>query len=108
MNVRIQKLRADIAKTKTRIATLQERLGEMEKQQVELENTEIVEMVRSMTATPEELAVFIREFRTNAGKAMKDNNLISRMTVVHEPANPVESGESPNEDEDGNTLDEEE
>jgi TolA-binding protein len=108
MNARIQKLRADIAKTKTRITTLQERLGEMEQQQMELENTEIVEMVRSMTATPEELAVFIREFRANAGKAMKDNSLISRMTAAHEPANSVESGEHPHADEDANTLDEEE
>ena len=107
MNARIQKLRADISKTKTRIATLQERLGEMEQQQVELENTEIVEMVPSMTATPEELAVFIREFRANAGKAMKDNSLISRMTVAYEPANLVESGNSSLGNDDGNTVDEE-
>ena len=107
MNARIQKLRADIAKTKTRITTLQERLGEMEQQQVELENTEIVEMVRSMTATPEELAVFIREFRANAGKAMKDNSLISRMTVAHEPADLVESGDFSFGDKSENTVEEE-
>jgi hypothetical protein len=107
MNARIQKLRADIAKTRTRIANLQERLGEMEQQQVELENTEIVEMVRSMTATPEELAVFIREFRANAGKAMKDNTLISRKATAYEPANLVESGNSSLGNEDGNRIDEE-
>ncbi len=72
MNVRIQKLRSEITKVKGRIDHLQERLVEMERQREELENTEIVEMVRSISATPEELADFIKAFRTDARKAMRD------------------------------------
>lgn len=72
MNVRIQKLRSEITKVRSRIDHLQERLVEMERQREELENTEIVEMVRSISATPEELAEFIKAFRTDARKAMRD------------------------------------
>lgn len=72
MNVRIQKLRTEITKVRSRIDHLQERLVEMERQREELENTEIVEMVRSISATPEELADFIKAFRSDARKAMRD------------------------------------
>ena len=72
MNVRIQKLRSEITKVRNRIDHLQERLVEMERQREELENTEIVEMVRSISATPEELAEFIKAFRTDARKALRD------------------------------------
>jgi peptidoglycan hydrolase CwlO-like protein len=75
MNPRIQKLSAEIGKITSRIAHLQTRLKELEQQRGELENTEIIEMVRSVTATPEELAAFIRAFRANAGATLPEHVL---------------------------------
>lgn len=67
MSQKLEKLSAEIEKTRARIAILQARLEEMVQQQSELENTEIVELVRSVTATPEELAAFIKAFRAQSG-----------------------------------------
>lgn len=68
MNPKIQKLASEIEKTSHRITALQERLKELEKQRNELVNTEIIEMVRSIYASPEELAVFIKAFREKGGR----------------------------------------
>ena len=63
MNPKIQKLTEEIDKITHRIKSLEARLIELKAQKDELEKTEIVEMVRSVSATPEELAAFIRAFR---------------------------------------------
>ena len=64
MNQKIQKIVTEIAKVKSRIATQQARLRELEKQKTELENTEIVGMVRGLEVTPEELATIIQAIRS--------------------------------------------
>jgi predicted nucleic acid-binding Zn-ribbon protein len=63
MNPKIQKLTEEIDKISMKITNLQTRVSELEQQKDELEKTEIVEMVRSVSATPEELADFIKAFR---------------------------------------------
>lgn len=70
MNPRIPKLNAEIVKLQAKVSHFQDRLKELEQQRTELENTEIIEMVRSVTATPEELAAFIKAFREKAVTAM--------------------------------------
>ena len=67
MNQKIAKINAEIDKTKAKIFEFQSRLRELERQKTEIENTEIVELVRGMDATPQELAAFIRAFRENGG-----------------------------------------
>ncbi len=67
MNPKIQKLTEEIDKISKRIISLQAKLVELEAQKDELEKTEIVEMVRSVSATPEELAAFIKAFRETGG-----------------------------------------
>ncbi|NBK23164.1 MAG: DUF4315 family protein [Spirochaetia bacterium] len=67
MNPKIQKLTEEIGKISNRIKSLEARLIELEAQKEELEKTEIVEMVRSVSATPEELAAFIKAFREKGG-----------------------------------------
>ena len=79
MNPRIQKLSTEIDNTTARIAHLQTRLKELEQQRGELENTEIIETVRSVTATPEELAAFIKAFRANAGATLPEHVLSGRV-----------------------------
>ena len=69
MNPKIQKLTEEIDKISKRIKGLEARLIELKAQKDELEKTEIVEMVRSVSATPEELAAFIRTFREKGGTA---------------------------------------
>lgn len=64
MNQKIQKIVTEIEKVKGKIATQQARLRELEQQKTELENTEIVGMVRSLEVTPEELATIIQAIRT--------------------------------------------
>lgn len=67
MNPKITKINAEIDKTKGRISEFQARLRELERQRTESENTEIVELVRGVNATPQELAAFIRAFREQNG-----------------------------------------
>ena len=57
MNQKIQKIVTEIEKVKSKIATL-------EQQKTELENTEIVGMVRGLEVTPEELATIIQAIRS--------------------------------------------
>jgi septal ring factor EnvC (AmiA/AmiB activator) len=67
MNPKIAKINAEIDKTKAKISEFQTRLRELERQRTEIENTEIVELVRGVDATPQELAAFIRAFREQSG-----------------------------------------
>ena len=64
MNQKIQKIVTEIEKVKSKIATQQARLRELEQQKTELENTEIVGMVRGLEVTPEELATIIQAIRS--------------------------------------------
>ena len=63
MNPRIQKVAAEIERVKEKLAAQQQRLRELEQQKTELENTEIVGVVRGLDVTPEELASLLRTLR---------------------------------------------
>ena len=63
MNPKIQKTINEIEKTKTRIAEFQVRLQELEAQRIDMENTEIVGLFRSVDIAPQDLADFIRAFK---------------------------------------------
>lgn len=65
MNQKIQKIVTEIEKVKGKITTQQARLRELEQQKTELENTEIVGMVRGLEVTPEELASIIQAIRND-------------------------------------------
>ena len=60
---KLQKVLTEISRTKEKIAAQQIRLWELEQQKTELENVEIVGMVRGLSVVPEELAAFIKAFR---------------------------------------------
>ena len=59
MNPRIAKLRAELEKNTERIARLQTRNGELKQQIQELENLDIVSMVRECGMTPEQLSALL-------------------------------------------------
>ena len=59
MNPKIDRLEKEIEKTKGKIADMQDRLRDLEKQKTELENTDYVAVARSFKLTPQELAEFL-------------------------------------------------
>jgi hypothetical protein len=63
MNPKIQKAVREIERTKAKIAELQALLPELEKQKTDLENTEIVKLVRSANVAPEALGDYLRSIR---------------------------------------------
>ena len=63
MSSKMKKLLLDIEKTKGKLSEYQMRLRELEQQKTELENTEIVELIRSTKMNTSELASFLKAFR---------------------------------------------
>lgn len=60
MNPKIAKLQKEIDKTKARIAEMQDKLRDLEKQKTELENTDYVAIARSFHLTPQQLSDFLK------------------------------------------------
>lgn len=71
MNPKIKKLRGEVRKDKAKIAELQAHVKETEKQIRELENIDIVGMVREQGLTPEQLAELLRSLK-NMPKAPEE------------------------------------
>lgn len=65
MSKKKEKVILDIEKTKEKISVLQSKLRELERQKTELENTEIVELVRSTKMNTSELSTFLKAYREN-------------------------------------------
>lgn len=64
MNPKIQKLRVERLKNEKKIDVLRTRNGEIDKQIMELENLDIVGMVRSIGMTPEQLAALLKNLKS--------------------------------------------
>lgn|GEM_PF-512021 len=62
LNPKINKVIGEIEKTKEKIAEQQTRLRELERQKTELENADIVAMVRGIDIPPAEFEAFARAF----------------------------------------------
>lgn len=56
---KIQRIDQEIAKVREKIAEYQEKLKTLEAQKTEAENLEIVQMVRAMRMTPEQLSAML-------------------------------------------------
>ena len=65
MNTKFKKIDAEYAKNAAKISALQNRKKELEKQRRELENLDIVGLVRGMGMTAEELSVLMKASRKN-------------------------------------------
>ena len=63
MNPKIPKLRAELEKNKNRINFLQEKNRKIEKRLVELENTDIIGMVRDFDLSPDQLMELLRAMK---------------------------------------------
>lgn len=60
MNPKIKKINKEHAKNVAKIAELQARQAELEKQRTELENLDIIGLVRNVGLSPDQLAALIR------------------------------------------------
>ena len=65
MNPKIQKLKAEREKNTEKIAALQQRNKEIDSTVLELENLDIIGMVRSCGLTPEALAQLMQTVKNN-------------------------------------------
>lgn len=65
MNVKIKKINTEYEKNAAKIAELQARQKELEKQRTEFENLDIIGLVRNLGVTPDELAAIIQTAKQN-------------------------------------------
>ena len=72
MNPKIKKIDAEYEKNAAKITKLQERQKELEAERLELENTDIIGIVRSMGLTPDQLAALIQSSRAAASAAAQE------------------------------------
>ena len=72
MNPKIKKIDAEYEKNAAKITELQARQRELEKQRLELENLDIIGMVRSMGLTPDQLAALFQGVRPTETKEATD------------------------------------
>ena len=63
MNPKIKKINTEYEKNAAKIAELQGRQAELDKQRTELENLDIIGLVRGMGLDPDQLAALIRAAR---------------------------------------------
>lgn len=70
MNKKIQKLRVERAKNDEKVAELLARNKEIDDEITELENTDIIGIVRESGLTPDELAELIQRMKSDPASAL--------------------------------------
>ena len=75
MNPKITKLKAERAKNDEKIAALQSRNRELDESIVELENTDIIGIVRESGMTPDSLAELLRAMKENAAGVLSHKTI---------------------------------
>jgi len=73
MNPKIQKLRSELEKNSEKIAKLQSRNSEIKQQIRELENEDIIGLVRASGINMDELAQFLQIMKTADNAAEKED-----------------------------------
>ena len=63
MNPKVQKITNEIEKMKSKISDMQAKLRYLQQQKTELENADILAMIRSINVPPEEFGEFVRLFK---------------------------------------------
>ena len=79
--MKLERIEAEIAKTKETISKQQTRLRELEAQKTEVENLQIVQMVRALRMTPAELSTLLngkQESPLKAAPAASTTNTFTR------------------------------
>ena len=84
--MKIEKIEMEMQKTREKIAEQQNRLRELDRQKTEAENLQIVQLVRSLRITPQELKAYLQgdEQTTAAVTATADNHTNPYTTTKQE------------------------
>ena len=72
MNPRLKRITDEIEKTRAKISDYQSRLKDLDRQKTELENADIVAMIRGIDIPPEEFAEFARMFKERQNCAVPE------------------------------------
>jgi len=70
MNTKIERVSNEIEKTKAKISGFQDKLRELEKQKTELENIEIVDAVRGLDVSIDDLAAMLKKINATSGQVV--------------------------------------
>ena len=73
MNPKISKIETELEKARKKISELQDHVRELEQQKTELENTDIVGLVRDAGMRPQELAALIQAYYEKAGSSVQED-----------------------------------
>jgi len=73
MNPKISKIETELEKARKKISELQDHVRELEQQKTELENTDIVGLVRDAGMQPQELAALIQAYYEKAGSSVQED-----------------------------------
>ena len=85
MNPKINKVIDDIERTKAKISELQTLLPELERKRIDMENTEIIRLVRSADIAPADFPEFVRSLKT-ARAAVSEPYAVTKSSAVAEPS----------------------
>lgn len=66
---KLDRIEKDIQKTRAKITEFQKQLKELEAQKTEQENLQIIQQVRALNLTPEQLAAFLKNSAAQAPAA---------------------------------------
>lgn len=81
MTQKIRKVAEEIERTKAKIEELQALMPELERKKADMENNEIIRLVRSANIAPEDFAHFIGAYRTE-GAAPPNSAPAARQEVT--------------------------
>jgi hypothetical protein len=99
MNPKINKAIDDIERTKAKIAELQALLPELERKRKDLEDAEIVRLVRSANVAPGDIAAFIDSIKSGRQDSRTNNGRFSRAdNSGAEPPPPIKQEEASKND----------
>jgi len=73
LNPKLKKVIDEMEKTKVKISDMQSRMRDLERQKTELENADIIAMIRGIDVPPDEFGEFVRLFKEQQkNKAVPD------------------------------------
>ena len=88
-----QKIQAEIEKVKAKINEQQARLKELEKNKLEAENSEIVDIVRGLSISLEELPWVLQQLREGtSGQSVQSAGLWKRRKIEYETMEVFDGG----------------
>ena len=85
MNPKLRKICDDIEKTKSKISDMQSKLRDLQQQITEMENADIIAMIRNINVPPEEFGEFVRLF-----KEQQKTAAVPDMPYENEEDSPIE------------------